>query len=525
MQKIGELMEMAVGLVLGLLIGGSTVWLILQAKTQTAREKAKADIIAERACVIERLQYKDQQIEELQNPLRESAITIERYQEEIKAESARCSAAEATVLRIPELDALVKAKEGQIQQVYAENTGLRVKTSELETRLEEERRSAQEKLALLNEAQQKLSDAFKALSADALRNNSHSFVELATAQLEKFQERAQGDLVSRQQAINELVKPLKDSLEKVDDRLHEIETTRISAHVSLTEQIKSLATTQSQLQSETGNLVKALRMPTVRGRWGEIQLRRVVEIAGMVEYCDFVQQESTSIETGRLRPDMVIKLPNGKNIIVDSKAPMQAYLDALETSDNTLRIAKLKDHARQIRNHLSQLGTKAYWDQFQPTPEFAVLFLPGEAFFSAALEHDPQLIEFGVNESVILSTPTTLIALLKAVAYGWRQEQVAENAQKISALGKELYERTEVLVSHFTKMRRSLTSTVDSFNGAVGSLESRVLVTARKFKELGACSGEDIELVDGIDRSPRMLQSALIDFEDIDQGKDKASKQ
>ncbi len=377
---------------------------------------------------------------------------------------------------------------------------LSAETAAAKASLAAERKATADRDTLQELTDARLRATFSVLSAEALRTNNQSFLDLAKTSLAEYQKQATTDLQHRQQEIGSLVTPLNAALAKVDAKLLEVEKERTGSYSRLSEQIRTLAVT-------TTNLERALRTPNVRGGWGEVQLRRVVEMAGMLDHCHFVEKKGTTTDDGRFIPDLIIKLPGGRNIIVDAKVPYIAYREAVEAADEAVRTAKLKDHARQLREHIIQLSSKKYWDQFQPAPEFVFMFLPGEGYFSAALQHDPSLIEFGVDKRVIPSSPLTLIALLRAVAYGWQQETVAKNAQNVSDLGRELYDRIRVLGGHFDDLARGLTRTVDAYNSSVGTLESRVLVTARKFKELGVAASEPIPELSQVDQTPRSLQA------------------
>jgi len=395
-----------------------------------------------------------------------------------------------------------KADLSRLLQVQSE---LIADKARLQSTLDAERKASDEKIELVTRASEELRNAFKAMASDALESNNSSFLAIAQETLKRFQSEARGDLEARQKAVTDLVGPVRDSLNKVDTHIQQMEVERGKAYSALYTQVQSLMVTQKELQSQTGNLVRALRTPNVRGRWGEIQLRRVVEIAGMLPYCDFAEQETVTTDNGRFRPDLVVKLPGGKNVVVDAKTPLQAFLDAFETTDEEARRACLANHARQVRDHMNTLSGKKYWEQFESTPEFVVMFLPGETFFSAALEQDAGLIEHGVLSRVIPASPTTLIALLKAINYGWNQEKLARNAQQISALGRELHERLRNLAGHITSVGTGLDRAVESYNKAVGSLESRVLVSARKFAELGASVAEDIPELEPVETTARAL--------------------
>jgi DNA recombination protein RmuC len=421
---------------------------------------------------------------------------------------------------IAQTQAQLAGRETSHARLQHELSAVQQDRARLGAELEAERRAADAKLTLLQDAESKLREAFSALSSEALRQNNQSFLALAKTSLSEFQQTARLDLDGRQKAIEDLVQPLKQSLTQVDAKLQEVEHNRVGSHSALTEQLRSLHLAQQTLQTETGRLVQALRSPNVRGQWGELQLRRVVEAAGMLEYCDFDLKESASVDGIRLTPDMIVRLPGGKNVVVDAKVASSAYLDAVETEDEIVRNSKLRDHARQVREHVVRLGSKSYWTHFQPAPDLVIMFLPGEALLSVALQRDPGLLEFSLGRGVMLASPLTLIALLRAVAYGWQQEKIAKNAQEISDLGRQLYERIRVMAVHFEEVARGLTRSVESYNKAIGSLESRVLVTARRLRDKGVTAPEELPELEMIDHTPRPLGApeltGLFDDEPLD---------
>ncbi len=411
--------------------------------------------------------------------------------------------------------ALLLRRRGRAAELERELAGLKAT-------LEIEKRGAEQRLEDLRKAEEQLKNAFKALSADALAASSESFLQLAAESLGKQQTEAAKELEKREQAVKSLVDPLNKSLADVRKQMEEIEKTRAQSFGSLAQQLATLATDQEKLRAETGNLVQALRKPAGRGQWGEIQLRRVVEMAGMLSHCDFDEQAQVSGEEGLRRPDLVVHLPGGKNVVVDAKTPLDAYLDALASEDESTRQTHLARHAGQVREQIAGLAKKSYWDQFETSPEFVVMFLPNESVFYAALEQDASLIEKGVDQKVILATPTTLIALLRAVHYGWQQEVLAENAQRISEQGRQLYERLATMATHFKDLGRKLDGAVDSYNSTLGSLESRVLVTARRFPELGVSRGKEMPALDGVERVARRPQSPELLGDSEDEPAEKA---
>ena len=434
----------------------------------------------------------------------------------------------AMVERKSELERGLESTQARLAQQQVENAALVSAKATAEATLESERRSSKEKLDLLVGAGEEMKAQFSVLATAALESSNATFLQLARGTLEKYQSEAKGELEKREKAVETLIKPISDSLMQVDENVRELEKSRAEAYGSLQSQVASLLETQRALQSETGNLVKALREPQARGRWGELQLRRCLELAGMLDYCDFMEQVTAMGEDGRRRPDVVVMLPGEKNIVIDSKAPITAYLAALEATDEPSRNARLVDHSRQVRQHVDGLSAKSYWSQFQPAPDFVVLFLPGEVFFRAAMDVDAELIEYAVARKVMVTSPITLISLLRAVAYGWNQQNLAESARKISEAGKQLYDRLCVMTAHMDNLGKRLDGTVKSYNEMLSSMEKRVFPAGRRMAELdrslAAANLADPEL---IEKTPRQLGSPdwqlqpemdpfLLESEDVD---------
>ncbi|MHB8744931.1 MAG: DNA recombination protein RmuC [Gammaproteobacteria bacterium] len=394
-----------------------------------------------------------------------------------------------------------------VRQNQQQQAGLlREENARLGAQLAAERHNAADKLAVLERAREQLSDTFNALSSQALRHNNEEFLRLAQENLKQFQVQAQAQLQQKEQSIDNLVKPIQAALIKTEQQIQAMEQARKEAYGSLSKHLESMTLTQSQLQLETRNLVQALRRPEVRGQWGELTLKRLVELAGMVEHCDFFQQETVSGSDGAQRPDMIVRLPDSRDIVIDVKTPLDAYLSAMEAPDDISRRAALDRHARKVRERVRELATKAYWDQFKNAPDFVVLFIPGDQFLSAALDVDPQLLEDALRQKIILATPTSLVALLRAVGYGWRQQALAENAERIRELGAELYKRIATFTEHLARLGRQLEGGVDSYNKAVGSLERQLLPSARRFVELGITPHKELETQRPIEIPLRKLE-------------------
>ncbi|MCW5829578.1 MAG: DNA recombination protein RmuC [Deltaproteobacteria bacterium] len=397
---------------------------------------------------------------------------------------------------LAERDRELKECLARLDQSERERVQALARLADLEARLDSER-------SKLADFEKQIEGKLGKLSLDALQKNSQQFLELARQNLGQTQAEAKGELEKRQQAIENIVKPVSELLEKYHAEIQKIENSRQKDYGSLSEQVQFLLTSNKELRGETSKLVDALKKPQIRGNWGEIQLRQVAELAGMIEHCNFIVQETVTTESGRLRPDMIVNLPGGKQIVVDAKAPMEAFLKAVESPTDDERNKWMLEHARQVRDHIRKLSAKSYQDQFPSAPDFIVMFIPGEGLFRAAIEHDSELIQSGITEKVITASPTTLIAMLKAVHYGWQQEKISENAQRISRLGSELYGRVRKLAEHFSKIGSGLDKATESYNEAVGSLERSFLPSARKFRELGAGTGDDIPELDPLDKTTR----------------------
>ncbi len=421
----------------------------------------------------------------------------------------------ANSVQLAGLQNQLKALNQEYTEVQKEFRLMEVAKVSAEIKLADAQQHFESQRTILDEAKLTLSDTFRSLASEALAGNNKGFLALAEEKFKALKDETASELKHRHTSLEALVNPLSESLRTYQQETKALEDKRLREFSSVSEQLKHLATSQSTLQSETSKLVNALRSPHVRGRWGEIALRKTAELAGMSAYCDFHEQQSVATDTGRLRPDMVVKLPAGREVIVDSKVPLSAFLESLEAHSDESRDLALKRHAGHVKTHVRQLASKEYWDQFSEAPEFVVLFIPNDSFLAAAAEQDPTLIESALSQKVVLATPTTFIALLRAIAYGWRQEQVAESAERISQLGQELAERIATMGEHFSKVGQTLGRAVESYNATVASLENRILPSARKFKQLGVNTRKEIPDLQPVEQSPRPSSGLPPTLEDL----------
>jgi DNA recombination protein RmuC len=487
-------------IVLGVVLGGAIGWLAAAARTRAELVKLQVDGEG-------RVKAAEGTLQELRARLQTLQVTLDGRERELGGlQQELREQGEQKVKAQTELENASTAAQDskQLRERLKSEGELRVAA---ETKLREAQLNMEEQKQLLEAAKKTLLEAFQALSAEALKSNNQAFITLARSQFETLQAQAKGDLETRQKAIDGLVTPLKESLGRYEHQILEMEKTRQKAYGTLDEQLRTMAQANQRLEVETKNLRSALSSPLkARGRWGELTLRRVVDLAGMSEHCDFSEQETIATESGRQRPDMIVNLPGNRRIAVDAKVPLQAFLDAVDAEKTEKERAEaLATHGRLVRGHMNQLAERKYWEQVGPELELVVMFLPGESFFSVALEQDPRLIDDGMQKKVVLAIPPTLISLLISAAHSWQQEKITQNAKQISELGKELYDRVKTFLSHFQTVGSSLGRAVDSYNKAVGSMESRVLVSARKFKELGAAAGDEIAELEPVDEAPRTL--------------------
>ncbi|MFZ5996256.1 MAG: DNA recombination protein RmuC [Nitrospirota bacterium] len=473
----------------GLLIGGIAAWFIAGARRQSEFVRRTAELQTNYAGQIATLEGKAKSAEAVVGELRQQMQQKER-----------------------ELSLLRNELDSERHQRVETTTRL----EESHKRLEDSYKSLEQQKELIEVMKKEITDTFSVLSSAALKSSSEDFLRLASESLGKVVAETKGKLGEHQAAMDGTIKPLQEMLKRYEQQLRDIEESRHKTYGSLSEQLKSLSSMHERLQKETNNLVTALSRPKVSGSWGELGLRRVVELAGMTAYCDFYEQESVSTESGRLRPDMIVRLPNGREIVIDAKAPVEAYMGVVSAATEEERKKALASYVANVRNHMNALSSKSYWDQFARSPEIVVMYLPGESFFSAAIEYDHRLIEDGSAKRVVLATPTTCIALLKAIAYGWQQEQVTKSAQEISKLGKDLYERFSIMLEHYAKTGLAIRKAVESYNEGVRSVESRLIPSIKKFKELGVSSAKEIIPPAEIPQTAKSIEHLSLEFTDQD---------